>query len=202
MKHRGVCWTLIVAGIILSVAVAVFAAGCGGEKATTTTTGAATVTTSAATETTAAPATETTTAVTTTPTGDQPVLRIGFVGGAFPQLNPWVGGGGFAAMMAWQVMYGTLVGYDAAASQFKPELAESWTTSSDGVTYTFKLRSGAVWSDGQPITSKDAAFTLNTILGGLQTGLTVFWGPNVSMLAKVEAPDDLTLVVTLAGPSP
>jgi peptide/nickel transport system substrate-binding protein len=81
-------------------------------------------------------------------------------------------------------------------------LAESWTTSSDGVTYTFKLRSGAVWSDGQPITSKDAAFTLNTILGGLQTGLTVFWGPNVSMLAKVEAPDDLTLVVTLAGPSP
>jgi peptide/nickel transport system substrate-binding protein len=35
----------------------------------------------------------------------------------------------------------------------------SWTISEDGLTYSFKIRDDAVWSDGTPITSKDAKFT-------------------------------------------
>src|SRR5258708_27644934 len=40
-----------------------------------------------------------------------------------------------------------------------PALAESWKASSDNLTYTFKLRSGLKWSDGQPITADDVKFT-------------------------------------------
>jgi oligopeptide transport system substrate-binding protein len=36
-----------------------------------------------------------------------------------------------------------------------PGLAESWTTSPDGLTYTFRLQPNAQWSDGTPITSED-----------------------------------------------
>lgn len=38
-----------------------------------------------------------------------------------------------------------------------PGIAESWTVSADGLTYTFHLRDGLVWSDGTPLTSSDLA---------------------------------------------
>ncbi len=204
MKHRRFIVTLVVT--LLAFILVVGAAGCGGTTTSETTQATAATSTSGATETsgttaTSGPAPTTATTAATTPAGDQPVLRIGFVGGAFPSLNPFVGGG-FAARLAWQVMYGSLVGFDATAQEYKPELADSWTVSPDGLTYTFKMHAGAVWSDGKPITSKDAAFTYNTMVSGLESGATGMWGPNVGMLAKVEAPDDATLVITLAGPSP
>ena len=45
-----------------------------------------------------------------------------------------------------------------------PYLADSWTTSPDKLTWTFKIHSGLKWSDGQPITAKDAAWTFNLIM--------------------------------------
>ena len=44
--------------------------------------------------------------------------------------------------------YDGLVEYDAEGN-LKPALAESWTVSDDGLTYTFKIRSGAIWTDAQ-----------------------------------------------------
>ena len=41
-----------------------------------------------------------------------------------------------------------------------PDLASSWTVSSDGLTYTFYIRSDARWEDGQPVTAADVAFTV------------------------------------------
>ena len=61
------------------------------------------------------------------------------------------------------LLYPNLVQYSNDL-EVQPELAESWTMSADGMTWTFKVRSGAVWSDGKPITSKDAAFTINTMV--------------------------------------
>ena len=45
----------------------------------------------------------------------------------------------------------------------RPDLAESWTVSSDGLTYTFKLRSNVVFHDGTPLTSKDVKATFDRI---------------------------------------
>jgi oligopeptide transport system substrate-binding protein len=75
---------------------------------------------------------------------------------------------------------------DASGRQ-KPGLAESWTVSPDGKTYTFKLRSGLVWSDGVPLTAEDAVF-------GLRRGLDPKTASNYGNLvyAIVNAPDVLS----------
>ena len=41
----------------------------------------------------------------------------------------------------------------------EPELAESWTVSDDGLTWTFNLRQDAVWSDGNPVTAQDVEYS-------------------------------------------
>jgi peptide/nickel transport system substrate-binding protein len=41
-----------------------------------------------------------------------------------------------------------------------PDLAESWSTTPDGLSYTFRLRPNQLWHDGVPITSDDIAFTV------------------------------------------
>jgi peptide/nickel transport system substrate-binding protein len=59
-------------------------------------------------------------------------------------------------------MYDVLVRVDRSGTKLEPGLAEKWTISPDGLVYTFTLRD-AKFSDGSPITAKDAAFTLTRI---------------------------------------
>ena len=47
-----------------------------------------------------------------------------------------------------------------------PGLAESWEVSDDELTWTYNIREGVKWSDGQPLTAKDAAYTFNRIMKG------------------------------------
>ena len=47
-----------------------------------------------------------------------------------------------------------------------PASATSWETSADGLTWTFKIRDGVTWSDGEQLTARDIAFTYNRILDG------------------------------------
>jgi peptide/nickel transport system substrate-binding protein len=54
----------------------------------------------------------------------------------------------------------TMVGPDNAVT---PGLAESWESSPDGLTWTFRIRD-AQWSDGTPITARDVAFTYTQIM--------------------------------------
>lgn len=44
-------------------------------------------------------------------------------------------------------------------SHARGDLATRWTVSPDGLTYTFRLREGATWHDGQPVTAADVVFT-------------------------------------------
>ncbi len=48
--------------------------------------------------------------------------------------------------------------------QVEPALAESWESSDDGLTWTFNLRRGVTWHDGQPFTAHDVDFTFNRII--------------------------------------
>lgn len=58
----------------------------------------------------------------------------------------------------------SLVGYDPKSQEFLPALAKSWKVSEDHLTYTFDLRQGVLWSDGQPFTADDVIFTYDCIL--------------------------------------
>ena len=45
-----------------------------------------------------------------------------------------------------------------------PAIAESWTVTPDGLTWTFKLRKGMVWSDGVPVKASDVAFSMRRLV--------------------------------------
>jgi peptide/nickel transport system substrate-binding protein len=62
----------------------------------------------------------------------------------------------------WNLQYATLT--DKAADDFAtiPGLAESWESSDDGLTHTYTLREDLTWSDGEPLTAEDIAWTINT----------------------------------------
>lgn len=96
------------------------------------------------------------------------------------------------------VTYDTLVTFpsDSAAS-IEPLLAESWTVSDDGLTYTFTLRAGAVFASGDPLTATDVAYSINRVkhVKGNPSSLA-------ANIAGAEATDDVTVVITLIEPSP
>lgn len=62
----------------------------------------------------------------------------------------------------WNLQYATLTDKAAADFATEPGLAESWTASDGGLTYTYTLREGLTWSDGTPLTADDVAWTVNT----------------------------------------
>ena len=80
-------------------------------------------------------------------------------------MNPLVGVT-VPAYEAWNIQYATLT--DKAPKDFSPipGLAESWKGSADGKTWTYKLRPNLKWSDGQPLTAEDVAYTINRAAQG------------------------------------
>ncbi len=97
--------------------------------------------------------------------------------------------------------YSKLVNLDLNdTSKVVGELADSWTISDDGLTYTFKLKSGLKFASGNPITAEDVAFSFERAVKLdkspafllTQFGLT---GDNVTEKAK--AGDETTFVLTV-----
>lgn len=63
-----------------------------------------------------------------------------------------------------RMLFSSLVSFDMASRQPEPGLAESWSVAPDQKTWTFKLRKNLRWSDGQPLTAADVAFTWNKVM--------------------------------------
>ena len=61
-------------------------------------------------------------------------------------------------------LFAGLVNLDAPTQNITPALAESWSVAPDQKTWTFKLRKGLLWSDGQPLTADDVIFTFNDVI--------------------------------------
>lgn len=79
------------------------------------------------------------------------------------------------------------------------DLAESWTVSPDGLTYTFKLRSGVVFHDGSPLTSADVKASFDR-LRQPPTGVVSANQALFSNIADVTAPDATSIVFKLKRP--
>ncbi len=91
-----------------------------------------------------------------------------------------------------------LVEYNLETYKMEPNLAESWTASGDGKTWTFKLRKNVKWQDGADFTADDVVFTFkNFIFNTEARGNSAADFPD----AKVEKLDDNTVRFLLSKPS-
>ncbi len=113
--------------------------------------------------------------------------------------NPWPQPAGNHQIRT-QMVYEPLAFYSAFADKMIMWLAESAEYSADYMTLTIKTRSGITWSDGQPFSSEDVAYTFNHLL---EIGPAVRWGADVQQFVeKAEATDANTTVFTFKVPAP
>ena len=63
-----------------------------------------------------------------------------------------------------RLLYASLMNVDWVTQEPGPGLAESWSVAPDQKAWTFKLRQGVRWSDGEPLTADDVVFTWNDIM--------------------------------------
>ena len=99
----------------------------------------------------------------------------------------------------WALTYDSLVGYSRKDMSPQPAIAESWDTSEDGLTWTFKLRDDVTWSDGEALTAEDVAFTYGRILDGGPESAN--WGSYLNSVESAKATDDTTVVLELSEPN-
>lgn len=77
----------------------------------------------------------------------------------------------------------------------QPLLAQEWAISEDELVYTFTLREGVTWHDGEPFTAADVVWTIEEGMPNNSRAQGV-----ISQIASVEAPGDHEVVITLSEP--
>src|SRR5690242_13959589 len=95
----------------------------------------------------------------------------------------------------WALNWDLLVNFSPKTLGPAPGIAQSWDIAPDKKSVTFHLVKGAKWSDGQPITSKDVKYSLET-LGG-NGALFTSYTENVS---AIETPDPETVIIRTKRP--
>jgi len=132
------------------------------------------------------------------------VLRVG-TDQDLQVLNPWHS----VLVVDYEVFtlnYDLLVGFGQDLEPV-PGFAESWASSDDRTTHTFKIRADMTWSDGQPATCEDARWTYQLVLDALASeagGLGSYYlEPYLTNagLKEVSCTDPQTLVVTTSFPT-
>ncbi|MGZ8202453.1 MAG: ABC transporter substrate-binding protein, partial [Burkholderiales bacterium] len=97
--------------------------------------------------------------------------------------------------------YNTLLKFDTVQyPAIRGDLAESWTLSKDGLTYTFKLRKGVKFHDGSNFTSEDVKATYDRIRKP-PPGVLSLRQAAYSDIASIDTPDANTVVVKLSKPN-
>ncbi len=126
--------------------------------------------------------------------GGQVVVRVGNTQD-WETLNPTWG----YLVSEWEVWVQQYEGLTTVDEDLEtaPGLAESWVASDDGLTYTYTLREGLEWSDGEPITADDVVWTLTTSAEQGWENYVYF-----TQYLTVEALDERTVQVTSSIPTP
>jgi peptide/nickel transport system substrate-binding protein len=97
--------------------------------------------------------------------------------------------------------YNTLLEFDTAKyPTLRGDLAQSWTVSKDGLTYTFKLRKGVKFHDGSAFTSEDIKATYDR-LRDPQPGVRSVRQATFADITSISTPDPLTVVFNLKKPN-
>ncbi len=124
------------------------------------------------------------------------VLRIG-TQYQVDSMNPFVALES-SSLAVYKYIYPSLVQYNTSLA-ISPNFATSWSHSANGLDWTFHLHSGALWSDGKPLTSADVVWTVNTVLKDASGGgaLLATYLPGVT---SASAPDANTVVLHLQTP--
>ena len=132
----------------------------------------------------------------------------------FPSIDPQFVEDVEGGSVARDLFEGLLV--ESAAGEPMPGVAESWEVSEDGLTWTFKLRDNAVWSNGDPVVAGDFVYGLQRaanpdnaspyswyieVMGVVNAGAVIAGEMPVEDLG-VSAPDDMTVVYTIDAPRP
>ncbi|MER8415865.1 ABC transporter substrate-binding protein, partial [Mesorhizobium sp. M1342] len=132
---------------------------------------------------------------------DDHIVRIG--GTASPDsLNPFAT---WSSFWPQTFTYDYLVGVDAQRHSDRKGFAKEWSVGDDGLTWTFKIWPGLKWSDGQPATARDAAFTYNYLRDsiGKPDELNVGWNSTDGLqnVESITALDDETLQIVTKAPT-
>ncbi len=117
--------------------------------------------------------------------------------GTFGRLNPILDSYNPADRDASRLLFSALIRFDTQGLP-QADLAESWGVSADGSVYNFSIRPAAVWHDGEPVTSADVAFTIETMRSEeipLPVDLRQLWDQ-----VEVNVLDDKTIQFRLPEP--
>jgi peptide/nickel transport system substrate-binding protein len=96
---------------------------------------------------------------------------------------------------AFTQIYQQLVKVNVKGDGFEPDLAEKWTTSADGRTWTFFLRKNAKFSNGDPVKASDAVWSLKRARDTKGP-----WKWALEAVEDIAAKDDYTVVISLKEP--
>jgi peptide/nickel transport system substrate-binding protein len=180
--------------ILLSLGLLLLLAACGGDEATPPDDTEATAETPAETEDDTGDAEDTEDDM--SDSSEPAAVRIGW-GGSPDTLNP-----GTAVLAEsytlFELVYDSMYQLQPDGS-YTPELADSVDISDDGTVYTYHLRDGITFHDGEPLTASDVVFSYN--LYQTQEDFP-FLPVYTDYFAAIEAPDDSTVVITLSEPIP
>ena len=132
----------------------------------------------------------------------QPVEQVGKYGGEW---RTALLGGQDTAWLIRTIAYENLMRWDREWTKPVPNIAESVEVSPDATQFTFKLRKGMKWSDGQPFTADDLSFWYDDVLtntdlnpGGIQWD---WMKTAVDEPGKVTKVDDYTVVFKFVNPN-
>lgn len=134
-----------------------------------------------------------------TPLVIQPAEEIGQYGGTWHRAFTGPGD----RQNPERLIYNNLIRWDAGVSELRPYIFRDWESNEDGSQWTFYLRPGMKWSDGEPFTTDDFMFWYEHMLQNDQivTAIPSYmtWGGE---LAQFEALDEYTLQVSFVAPFP